>query len=130
MATLLPTVIINGQKINYVDKIKFRFGAEKREYKEQIDGTIVANATRDDTASTISIFVENNNKVMRDLMVSLYNTSFARDGSGSLIASIIYSNDQANPINFNGGSLMELPEIEDQGTTEYTFKFNYYSKTK
>lgn len=130
MATLLPTVIINGQKINYVDKIKFRFGAEKREYKEQIDGTIVANATRDDTASHIIISIENNNKVMRDLIVSLYNTPFARDGSGSLIASIIYSNDQANPINFNGGSLMELPEIEDQGTTEYTFKFNYYSKTK
>lgn len=130
MSQLLPRLIIQGQEIVYCDKLKFKFGASKREYKENINGVILANETRDDTAGHIIVPLQNNNKAMRDLMISFYNTPFNRNGEGILISKVIYTNDIQNPIVFNGGSLMELPEIEDQGVTEYTFKFNYYSKTK
>lgn len=130
MSQLLPRLIIQGQEIVYCDKLKIKFGAAKREYKVNIDGTILASESRDDTASHITIPLQNNNKAMRDLMIQLYNTAVGRNGEGVLIGKVIYTNDIQNPIVFNGGSLMELPEIEDQGVTEYTFKFNYYSKTK
>lgn len=130
MSQLLPRLIIQGQEIVYCDKLKIKFGAAKREYKVNIDGTILASESRDDTASHITIPLQNNNKAMRDLMIQLYNTAVGRNGEGVLIGKVIYTNDIQNPIVFNGGSLEELPEIEDQGVTEYTFKFNYYSKTK
>jgi hypothetical protein len=127
--SLKPNLIIAGQTIDYNENLKYKLGTRKREFKTSITGLTRASESLDDSASKIMVTLDNSNRTARSLMESLYKQPFNRDGQGSIIASIVYSNDPNNPINFEGGILEDLPEIEDTGTTEYSFVFNSYSQT-
>ena len=129
MATTIGRIEINGQAISFIGKPKFKLGTRKRESKTDINGVTRFSETLDDSASMIAFDLDNQDKDSRDLMVDFRHSPFTRNGEGTLIASITYDNDPSSPINLTGGSLEDLPEIEDGGTTTYTFKFNSYAET-
>lgn len=130
MSDLHVKLIVNNQRLNYVDKPKIKLGTAKKESKMRSDGTIAIHEMRDGTESYVTVAFSSNDKVMLDLMIELKRAGINRDGSGNIIMKAIYGNDVNNPLVFEGGFLEDLPEMEDQGTTEYTFKFNHYSETK
>ena len=129
MATTIGRIEINGQAIPFVGKPKFKLGTRKREAKTDINGVTRYSETLDDSASMITFDLDNQNKDAIDLMVDFYKSPLTRIGEGALIASITYDNDPSNPVNLAGGSVEDLPEIEDGGTATYTFKFNSYAET-
>lgn len=129
MATTICRIEISGQTIPFVGKPKFKLGTRKREGKTDINGVTRFSETLDDSASMITFELDNQDKDSRDLMIDFYKRPLTRNGEGTLIATITYDNDPSNPINLSGGSLEDLPEIEDGGTTTYTFKFNSYAET-
>jgi hypothetical protein len=129
MATTIGRIEINGQEIPFIGKPKFKLGVRKREYKTDINGTTRVSETLDDSASMITFELDNQDKDSRDLMINFYKSPLTRNSEGTLIATITYDNDPFNPINLSGGAIEDLPEIEDGGTTTYTFKFNSYAET-
>ena len=129
MATTIGRIEIRGQEIPFVGKPKLKLGVRKREYKTDINGVTRASETLDGSESILMFDLDNQNKTARDLMIDLYKSLLTRDGEGTIIGTVTYDLDPFNPINLNGGSIEDLPEIEDGGTTTYTFKFNSYAET-
>lgn len=129
MSTTIGRIEINGQDIPFVGKPKLKLGVRKREYKTDINGITRASETLDGSESMLMFDLDNQNKTARDLMIDLYKSLLTRDGEGTIIGAVTYDLDTVNPINLSGGSLEDLPEIEDGGTTTYTFKFNSYAET-
>lgn len=129
MASLICRIEMGQQQIPFVGKPKFKFGVRKRESKTDITGQTLASETLEGSESILMFDLDNANKDARDLMIDLYKNQFTRNGGGSIVAYITYDNDPFNPIIFNGGFIENLPEIEDGGTTTYTFKFNSYAET-
>ena len=129
MSTTIGRIEINGQDIPFVGKPKLKLGVRKREYKTDINGITRASETLDGSESMLMFDLDNQNKTARDLMIDLYKSLLTRDGEGTIIGTVTYDLDTVNPINLNGGSIEDLPEIEDGGTTTYTFKFNSYAET-
>lgn len=129
MASLICRIEMAGQSIPFVGKPKFKLGVRKREFKTDINGITRASETLEGSESILMFDLDNANKTARDLMIDIYKNQFSRDNEGSIVVYITYDNDPFNPIIFNGGFIENLPEIEDGGTTTYTFKFNSYAET-